>query len=253
MVKRGKRGDGLAMSHVSTYNVGEMETLNSEFQRRCEIEVEKRRGILRIPDGPLEFVYGYGNASTGIMLIGEAPGKDEVRVGRPFVGKAGAILSEILEHTGFNRDDLYITNVIKYRLSREGKRPGTVANRPATTYEITNSMLWLIGEILLIRPKLILTLGNVPLKAMRHIAEYFRTSETGSELQELQKSYYDEYLHMSEIGSCHGKRLQCSFKNFTAVHIPLYHPASLIYNRNLRKAYDADMKEVQQCVTSLLL
>lgn len=233
------------------YNLSEMATLNQDFRTRCEREVNKRRETLRIPEGPLEFVYGYGSAKTGIMLIGEAPGKDEVRVGRPFVGKAGAILSEILENTGFDREDLYITNVVKYRLSREGKRPGTVANRPATTFEITNSMLWLIGEILLVRPKLILTLGNVPLKAMRHIAEYLKASEEGKGITELQKSYYDEYLQMSEIGSCHGRRLQCTFKSLTATHIPLYHPASLIYNRSLRKAYDADMEEVRQCVASL--
>ncbi len=235
----------------NTYDVQDMITLNEDFRTRCEREVNKRRDTLRIPDGPLEFVYGYGSASTGIMLIGEAPGKDEVRKGQPFVGKAGAILSEILENTGFERDDLYITNVIKYRLSRAGKRPGTVANRPATTFEITNSMLWLIGEILLVKPKLILTLGNVPLKAMRHIAEYFKASEAGESVSELQKSYYDEYLQMSEIGSCHGRRLQCSFKNLTAIHIPLYHPASLIYNRSLRKAYDLDMEEVRSCVASL--
>ncbi len=233
------------------YNLEEMATLNEDFRLRCDREVNKRRDILRIPEGPLEFVYGYGSATAGIMLIGEAPGKDEVRMGRPFVGKAGAILSEILENTGFDRNDLYITNVVKYRLSRAGKRPGTVANRPATTFEITNSMLWLIGEILLVRPKLILTLGNVPLKAMRHIAEYFSASEEGKDIKALQKAYYDEYLQMSEIGSCHGRQLQCSFKNLTATHIPLYHPASLIYNRNLRKAYDADMEEVRKCVASL--
>ncbi len=234
-----------------SYDIQEMEHLNKDFRKRCTQEVEKRREQLKIPDGPLEFVYGYGSSAAGIMLIGEAPGKDEVRMGRPFVGKAGAILSEILENTGFEREDLYITNVVKYRLSREGKRPGTVANRPATTFEITNSMLWLIGEILLVRPQLILTLGNVPLKAMRHIAQYFQATQEEGDLTELQKSYYEEYLNMSEIGMCHGRQLTCTFKNFTATHIPLYHPASLIYNRSLRKAYDADMKEVQRCVVLL--
>lgn len=232
------------------YNLQEMEHLNGDFQTRCTREVEKRRDTLKIPAGPLEYVYGHGSCAAGIMLIGEAPGKDEVRMGRPFVGKAGSILSEILENTGFDREDLYITNVVKYRLSREGKRPGTVANRPATTFEITNSMLWLIGEILLVRPKLILTLGNVPLKAMRHIAQYFQATAQGN-LTELEKSYYEEYVNMSEIGMCHGRQLTCSFKDFTATHIPLYHPASLIYNRSLRKAYDADMKEVQRCVALL--
>lgn len=235
---------------MASYSVEEMQQLNEDFRKRCTREVEKRRDQLKIPNGPLEFVYGYGSASAGIMLIGEAPGKDEVRMGRPFVGKAGSILSEILEDTGFDRDDLYITNVVKYRLSREGKRPGTVANRPATTFEITNSMLWLIGEILLVRPKLILTLGNVPLKAMRHIAQYFQATQDGN-MTELEKSYYEEYLNMSEIGMCHGRQLTCAFKHFTATHIPLYHPASLIYNRGLRKSYDADMKEVQRCVALL--
>ncbi len=238
-------------SMMTAYDAAELGILNDDFRVRCDREVNKRRESLKIPAGPLEFVYGYGSGAAGIMLIGEAPGKDEVRVGRPFVGKAGGILSEILANTGFNRDDLYITNVVKYRLSRAGKRPGTVANRPATTFEITNSMLWLIGEILIVRPKLILTLGNVPLKAMRHIAQYFQAS-AGQDADALEKACYEEYIQMSEIGSCHGKQLQCTFKHFSAIHIPLYHPASLIYNRNLRKSYDADMEEVRKCVTSLL-
>lgn len=212
------------------YDADKMSELNRSFRTHCETETEKYRDKLCLPEGPLEFVYGFGSAASGILLIGEAPGKDEVRLGRPFVGKAGAILTEILEHTGIDREDLYITNTMKYRLARAGKRPGTVANRPATALEIQQSTAWLQAELEEIRPKLILTLGNVPLKAMERI--------TG--------------CMCGEIGACHGTRIPCSFSSFEAVHIPLYHPASLIYNRGLRGAYDADMEEVRKWIQTVL-
>ena len=66
----------------------------------------------------LDFVYGDGPCDADVVLIGEAPGKDEVLQGRPFVGKAGSILDEILLKTGINRNRLYITNAIKYRLMK---------------------------------------------------------------------------------------------------------------------------------------
>ena len=106
------------------------EDINTFYREKLEREVSEDLKLYA-RTGPLQFVYGSGPERADAVLIGEAPGKEEVRLGKPFVGKAGAILNEILAATGIKRESLYITNAVKYRLARPGKRPGTYANRPA--------------------------------------------------------------------------------------------------------------------------
>ena len=72
-------------------------------------------------------VFGDGKENAGIVLVGEAPGKDEVKQGRPFVGKAGKNLDEFLEVLQLKREDIYITNAVKYRPTKISER-GTVSN-----------------------------------------------------------------------------------------------------------------------------
>lgn len=179
--------------------------------------------------GELNFVFGYGPENADTVLIGEAPGKDEVRLKRPFVGKAGAILSEILQATGIKRESLYITNTVKYRLARPGARPGSLANRPASAAEIRMGLAWLEDEISIIKPKLILTLGTVPLKALCFITN----------------------CGIVDIGACHGKASDVNIGDIHAVHVPLYHPASQIYNRSLKDIFDADFKAVRALAEGL--
>lgn len=71
--------------------------------------------------GGYSFVWGFGNEQADVVLVGEAPGKDEVANGKPFVGKAGGILDTFLNKTGIRRERLFITNTIKYRLARPKK------------------------------------------------------------------------------------------------------------------------------------
>lgn len=190
-----------------------------------------RRGA---PDMRLDFVYGDGPCDADVILIGEAPGKDEVLQGRPFVGKAGSILDEILLKTGINRNRLYITNAIKYRLMKEGSRPGSFKNRPATMPEIRAMLPWLKEEICFIRPKLILTLGNVPLKSL----------------------CFASGCGILEIGSCHGKAADVRVDSVATGKldtklVPLYHPASQIYNRSLKDVFDADFQAVRELLLFL--
>ena len=177
---------------------------------------------------PMQFVFGFGPEYADVVLIGEAPGKDEVRLGRPFVGKAGAILDEILNATGIKRESLYITNVVKYRLARAGKRPGSFANRPASLREIKMGLSWLAAELIFIKPRLILTLGNVPLKALCFI----------------------ENCDILERGACHGKAINVRIAGFHTIHVPLYHPASQIYNRSLKPVFDSDFEAVRRLCTN---
>lgn len=167
-----------------------------------------------------EIVLGDGNVDSSLLLIGEAPGKDEVRLARPFVGMAGKNLSEFLEVLGMDRESIYITNAIKYRLSKVNPQTGRVVNRPASKEEINSNRQYLLKEIEIINPRYIVTLGNVPLKAIT-----------------------DD--HNISIGTVHGelKTVPISGKEYSL--FPLYHPASIIYNRNLKDIYINDIKKLK--------
>jgi len=155
-------------------------------------------------------VWGTGPQDAPVMLVGEAPGKDEVRLGRPFVGKAGQNLDEFLQMTGVERKALFITNVVKFRPCKVSEK-GTVSNRPPTGTEIALCAACLREEIGVVRPRCVVTLGNTALKAL------------------LGKEAF--------IGQLHGQPRQGEgFMLF-----PLYHPASIIYRRELKSVYEADL------------
>ena len=83
-------------------------------------------------------VYGEGNENAAVLLVGEAPGAEETRLSRPFVGKAGRNLDEFLFVLGLRRQDIYITNVVKFRPIKISEK-GTLSNRPPQTEELTAS------------------------------------------------------------------------------------------------------------------
>jgi DNA polymerase len=98
------------------------------------------------------YVFGEGNEHAKVMLIGEAPGADEDEQGRPFVGRSGELLNKILSAIKFSREEVYIANIIK-------SRPPN--NRNPEPDEIQACLPYLIRQIELIRPKIILALGKV--------------------------------------------------------------------------------------------
>ncbi len=87
--------------------------------------------LLKLARGKGGLVFGYGDLNAEIMLVGEAPGREEVLAAEPFVGKAGKNLNEFLAVTGLERDKLYLTNVVKFRPTRMSEK-GTLSNRPPT-------------------------------------------------------------------------------------------------------------------------
>ena len=155
-------------------------------------------------------VFGDGDERAVIVLIGEAPGEQETRMGKPFVGKAGKNLDEFLALSGLDRRALYITNTVKFRPTKISGA-GRVVNRPPTQEEIKLSVPWLFRELEMIHPEVIVTLGNVPLKAL-----------LGKE---------------ATIGGQHGK--MCEWNGIKVY--PLYHPASVIYNPSLKDVYREDV------------
>ncbi|MBA3386283.1 MAG: uracil-DNA glycosylase [Chthoniobacterales bacterium] len=108
-------------------------------------------------------VFGSGNIDTEIMFIGEAPGADEDRQGEPFVGRAGQLLTKIIAAMGFAREEVYIANVMK---SRPDMPPGTAGNRPPTAIEMQNCLPFLVEQINIVRPKVLVALGATAVEGL---------------------------------------------------------------------------------------
>ncbi len=169
-------------------------------------------------------VLGDGNTDhPPVMLIGEAPGEQESLQGRPFVGKAGKNLDGFLQVLELKREDIYISNVVKIRPTKVSDK-GRVSNRPPNREELALFTPYLMEEILLVQPRRIVTLGNVALKSL-----------CGPK---------------AIIGDMHGAE-----RRITVTHekqegeftlFPLYHPASIIYNRSLQEVYDGDLHELKK-------
>lgn len=109
----------------------------------------------RLAGGRTQVVFGVGNASADLMFIGEAPGFHEDRQGAPFVGAAGQLLDRMLGEIDLAREDVYIANILKCR------PPG---NRDPLSDEIESCTPWLIEQISLVQPRLVVTLGNFATK-----------------------------------------------------------------------------------------
>jgi len=136
------------------------------------------------------------------MLIGEAPGRNEDLQGRPFVGSAGTKLDSLLSAAGLQRDDVFVSNVAKCR-PPENRRP--------TTAESDSCEPYLEREIEVLQPKLVVLLGDTALK---------------------------RFFPEGELASAHG-RLQ---KKGQSTFFSSYHPAAMIYNRELEKVIHADFR-----------
>ena len=151
-------------------------------------------------------VYEITPPSSGILLIGEAPGKNEDLQGRPFVGSAGKFLDELLKSIGFSREEVYVSNVVKYRPPN---------NREPQEDEKDACRVWLNAELLFVKPRVIVTLG-------RHALGRF-VPDAG-------------------ITASHGQ----SFEHPTGIPVfAMYHPAAALYNPNLRDVLKKDFKQLK--------
>jgi DNA polymerase len=159
-------------------------------------------------------VFGEGNPSPKLLLVGEAPGEQEALEGRPFVGKAGLQLNSFIEMLDFSREEIYITNAVKFRPTRISTA-GHAVNRTPTAEEIALWRPWLLREISLLKPHIIATLGNIALRAV-----------TG---------------RVIAIGEVHGTCIPDTNPPVFA----LYHPASILYRRALSETYQEDVRRLQ--------
>ncbi|MBS4534196.1 uracil-DNA glycosylase [Clostridium sp. D2Q-14] len=168
-----------------------------------------------------KLVLGNGSVDSKIVLVGEAPGKNEVIKGKPFVGAAGKYLNEFLDILEIDREDIYITNTVKYRPTKINKKTGNEINRTPNKDEIEEFKAYLFKEISIIDPKIIIPLGNVP----------FKTIIENNNLT---------------IGKYHGKVLNKDIHNKKYTIYPLYHPAAVIYNRSIKKDYIRDLNNLKK-------
>jgi DNA polymerase len=110
-----------------------------------------------------QVVFGVGNPDAELMFVGEAPGADEDAQGEPFVGRAGQLLTKIIETMGLSRDRVYIGNILKCRPDMPASEPG---NRKPTPEEMQTCIPWLLDQIEIIRPKVMVALGATAMEGL---------------------------------------------------------------------------------------
>lgn len=156
-------------------------------------------------------VPGEGSARAAVLLVGEAPGRDEDASGRPFVGRAGRILDAALEAARLPRKSVFITNVVKCRPPR---------NRRPRPVEVAACRRYLVAQITCVQPRVIVTLGATALRGLLG---------PGHELKTARK----KLLHLGGIPV-----------------VATYHPAAVLYNRRLEGELRRDLATVARSVVS---
>ena len=166
----------------------------------------KNNNNLPLKQGATNLVFGEGNAHSKIVFIGEAPGFHEDRLGRPFVGNAGNLLDRLLAIAGFKREEIYITNLIKYRPPE---------NRDPEPKEIAAFLPYLVSQLEIINPKFVVTLGRFSMNF---------------------------FLPKAKISTCHG---QANTVNGRIV-IPMFHPAAALRSASVMSAVETDFGKLPQ-------
>jgi len=129
--------------------------------RKAEWEKVKKRSAERFGE---DSVFGEGSLNSRLAVVGEAPGKQEVEEGRPFVGNAGKLLDKLLEEAGIDRSKVYVTNIVKVRPTKESG--GRTTNRPPRVGEIREGIELLREELDLVKPDTLILLGGTPAKGL---------------------------------------------------------------------------------------
>ena len=186
-------------------------------ERRTQILEELRREMLACHKCPLgktrtNLVFGIGDPKANLMFMGEAPGRDEDLQGEPFVGRAGQLLTKIIEAIGMNRSDVYIANVLKCRPPE---------NRNPLPEEIALCMPYLLKQIEMIQPKVLCALGTFAAQTLLNTK--------------------------APVGTLRGK-----FHDYKSIPMMVtYHPAYLLRNSNDKAKVWEDMKKVRDLLGQL--
>ena len=173
--------------------------------------------LCKLAGSRTQVVFGVGRPDADLMFVGEGPGEAEDKKGEPFVGRGGQLLTQLIEGIGMTRDDVYIANVVKCR------PPG---NRDPQPDEIAACAPWLDRQLELIKPRVIVTLGNFATRLL-----------------------LDTKVGITKL---RGKEFPFSRAGNAAVLIPTYHPAAVLRNGGAALAEArADFVHVKRAVGRL--
>ncbi len=167
---------------------------------------------LPLRHGATQLVFGEGNADAQVYFLGEAPGYYEDRAGRPFVGLAGQLLDKLIESIGMKREDVYISNVVRFR------PPG---NRDPEPEEIAAFAPYVDEEISIIGPRAIVTLGRFSM---------------------------NKFLPDARISAVHGKKFVVDFSGKRQIVVPMYHPAAALRNGGIMNAIKNDFMAIKAAI-----
>ncbi len=167
---------------------------------------------LPFADTATHLVFGEGSIDPKVLFLGEAPGKNEDLTGKPFIGSAGKLLSELIESIGLTREEVYITSVLQYRPPK---------NRDPKPLEIKQFEPYLDEQIKILDPKVIATLGRFSLA---------------------------KFLPDAKIAEVHGKPHKIKWNQKEITIIPMYHPAAVLYRRNLQKTLEEDFQIIKNYI-----
>jgi uracil-DNA glycosylase len=174
-------------------------------------EIIKQKICPDLAQQATQMVFGDGNPDAELVFIGEAPGKNEDEQGKPFVGAAGKFLNEMLAGIGLKREDVYITNIVKYRPPN---------NRDPLAEEKAAFLPFLRSQLDVIKPKLVVTLG-------RHSM--------------------DSLLPGLQISKVHGQPKRYTGQ----VYLPLFHPAAALYNGGMRQTLIEDFERIPKVLAAI--
>jgi len=172
---------------------------------------------LSLRESATNLVFGKGNSDAEILLIGEAPGEKEDLQGIPFVGRAGKELDKLLHMINLSLEEVYIANILKYRPPK---------NRDPKQSEIEEHTPYLIEQIKVIEPKVIVTLGNFATKCV---------------LAGLDSNKMKE---IDGITKLRGNPVKVSVDNAKFTVIPIYHPAAVLYRPAWREQLEEDFQKI---------
>ena len=167
-------------------------------------------------------VFGKGNPDSKLFFVGEAPGEQEDIQGLPFVGAAGKELDKLLKSIGLSLEEVYIANILKYR---------PPMNRAPSPEEIKAHTPYLVEQIKIIQPKIIITLGNFSTK--------FVLAGFSAEKME----------SIEGITKLHGKEFTVSLDGQNFLVVPLFHPAAMLHRPPLRPLLEEDFKKLKDILS----
>lgn len=181
-----------------------------------KLNIEKNL-VCELKDNATNMVFGKGDVDAKILFIGEAPGEQEDLQGIPFVGRAGKELDKLLNSINLSIDDVYIANILKYRPPK---------NRDPNREEIEKHTPYLIEQIKIIKPKIIITLGNYSTKFVL----------AGFSPKGMNK--------IDGISKLRGGFRKIELEEQIFYVFPIYHPAAMLYNPHLRNIMEEDFAKL---------